>query len=259
MNPKISLFAIALLAPTAIAGHLDLGPLTAEIAAAESAVALLEIDASSASLPQADPARAPTLEELKARRLAHVIIPAPARTVSTPTPSSVPASAPPQHDPTLISVPSNTLGPGEPLWVRSDWQAAQARIAQAEAAIVEREAARSIDDDYDDLVVYGPHAPGWAVRGWYGNGIRPHGALGRGRGLVRPIDGGRTTTTNDDVFDQAQIHFGNVAYPKIGGPIEAQQEAQRRFGATARPPIVRIQNDLDRAQLNMRKAQPKPK
>jgi hypothetical protein len=150
---------------------------------------------------------------------------------------SVPAR--PVRDPTLIEVPSNTLGPGEPLWVRRDRERAAARIDEARADLAEREAA-AYDRDLDrhpGFVIYGPHGP----RTYRG------GRPGPFRVVERPTD---------DVFDAAQIQFGRVATPRIGPAIEGQQDAQRRFGRIAAPPIVDTQNNLDKGQLRTRKANP---
>ena len=68
-----------------------------------------------------------------------------------------------------------------------------------------------------------------------------------------------TVNQTDDRFDQAQIQFGNVAYPKIGAAVEGQLDAQRRFGEVARPPVLQTQKNIDDAQLKARKGAPLPK
>ena len=92
----------------------DIGPLSPDAAIVQTSEALAAV--------MGDTTKAASdLEAVKAERLSHVIIAAPK--------SSVPkAEVKPERDPTLISVPSNTLGAGEPLWIRSDRQAAQARL-----------------------------------------------------------------------------------------------------------------------------------
>ncbi|MFN7021337.1 MAG: hypothetical protein ACK4WH_08440 [Phycisphaerales bacterium] len=204
----------------------------------------------SASKDQPLPTGRPSLDEVKARRLAAVIIPAPAR----PDPAST--AKRPEAKPILV--PSNTLGPGEPLWLRSDRQAAESRIARAVAQLAEQEAARDPDDDCDGLVVYGPHAPRWAVRAWYRDGLRPPRRTGPGL-VQRPDESFNPPQPTDDVFDRAQLRFAETARPRIQAPIEAQQRAQIRFSEIARPPIARIQNDIDQAQLKLRKDTAKPR
>ncbi|MCC6320692.1 MAG: hypothetical protein IT438_04555 [Phycisphaerales bacterium] len=225
----------------------DGAPLTPESALVAAAEAVLETSAPGE--PYKEPR--PTFDQVKAARLSRVVI-----TTAESSGSSVKPGTP-EFKP--ISVPSNTLGPGEPLWLRSDRQAAEARIARAEADIAAQEAARPIDDDCDDFVVYGPHVPRSAVRGWY-RGVRP--PLLRPehrRGLVRVGTDRHGEVATDDLFDRAQLRFGATAYPRIRGPIEAQQNAQREYARTAQPPIVRIQNDIDKAQLKSRKGAPKPR
>lgn len=196
------------------------------------------------------PTGRPSFDEVKARRLAGVVIPAPAH--------GDPASTAKRPESKPIVVPNNTLGPGEPLWLRSDRRAAQSRIARAEAQLAEQEAARDPDDDCGGPVVYGTRVPRWAVRAWYRDGLRPPRRTGPGL-VQRPDESVNPPEQAEDVFDRAQLRFAETARPRIQAPIEAQLRAQLRFSETARPPIARIQNDIDRAQLNLRKDTPKPR
>jgi hypothetical protein len=205
-----------------------------------------------------------------AANAAPVSAPVPATPQSQPSKPAAPA--PPPRDPTLISVPSNTLGPGTPLWVQREHEAAEVRIAQAEAdyasaraALAQIEAQQAADDynNYGDgVVVYGPYRPGiyGAIRnrpmpprhrverpGEVGNRDHhdDHAVIGQ------PVD--------DDPFDAAQREFYDAARPRIGAIIEPQLEAQRRFGNNAYPTkIIGIQNGIDRAVINARRGAPKP-
>lgn len=204
--------------------------------------------ANAAAAADEQPSVAPTLEGLKQQRLRAVIVPS---RVRWSTPAADPTAEERPRDPTLISVPSNTLGPGEPLWIRSDRRAAEARRARAEAELAEsraelaeRDADRLADGD-DGVIVYGPHAPRWVRRAWYRPGVRV--GINADRSAPEP-----------DLFDRAQIQFGNTAYPRIGPGIEGQFEAQRRFGRAASPPIIETQNRIDRAQLKTRTGAPLP-
>lgn len=194
------------------------------------------------------PAASPAGEQPQAGDRPRIII-----VPSTRRPAPPPAPEPPR-DPTLISVPSNTLGPGEPLWVRSDRQAAEARAAEAVAAIVEREARspRYDNERYDPVVIYGPRGA-TVLRGGF---IGPHRyRFYRGTGLE---PGSTTTTVTSDPIDRAQIRFGETARPRIGPAIEANAEAQRRFGETARPRISESQRQRDDAQIRLRKQSTTP-
>jgi hypothetical protein len=263
MNAKIGVLIVAAVGGGSLTGAwtaasvvtIDLGPVSPDAAVERAAAALLGGDKQTEPAPTR--AQTPGLEAVKARRLAHVIIPAPGPAPSLPTlptPRPVQTEAGnPGRDATLIEVPTNTLGPGEPLWVQSDRQAAEARIARADAQIAEREAARpSYYDDYydEDVVVYGPHAPSWGVRAWHQPGLRR-------RPVVTPH--GPITTRTDDLFDRAQLKFGRIAYPKNTATVDGQLEAQKKFGEVASPPIARIQKQIDQAQIISRKGAPKPK
>jgi hypothetical protein len=169
----------------------------------------------------------------------------------------------PPRDPTLISVPSNTLGPGIPLWVLREQDQAAARIAEAEAdeaearaALARIEAQRAADDPYffsdgyGGVVVYGPRRPGLdrAVRN---RPIPP-------RRIATPL-ASTGTPVDDDPFDAAQRTFYETTRPPIGPIVERQLEAQRRFGENAYPSkIIDIQRGMDNAVIRARRGAPKP-
>lgn len=182
----------------------------------------------------------------------------PASTASKPTE--------PARDSKLIEVPSNTLGPGVPLWMRREQEQAYTRMTQADADYAEAladqayvQARRAVDDpyygDYGGVVVYGPHLPG-LQRALINRPVppAPHRADGPGRGP-------RVTSTpvDDDPFDAAQRQFYEISRPQIGPIIERQQDAQRRFGNNAYPSkIVPIQRGIDDAVIRARRGAPKP-
>lgn len=193
---------------------------------------------------------------------------APTNTTPDDKPKSAPAERPapearPAGDPTLIEVPSNTLGPGLPLWVRRDHEAASARIARAEADYAEARAAqaqvearRAADDQYYydpyyGVVVYGPHRPG--LNGALRARPVPHASRHRDEEIAS-----RGVPTDNDPFDAAQRSFYETSRPRIGPIIERQLEAQRRFGENATPPIADIQRGIDNAVINARRGAPLP-
>lgn len=167
-------------------------------------------------------------------------------------PKVVADAAKPERDPTLISVPSNTLGPGEPLWVRREREQAAARIAvasasyaEARAALARAEAQRAAsgDDDgaYGGVVIYGPHRPGL------------HRAV-----LARPrprifAPAPAAAPPADDLHAQAQREFFEASYPRLGPVVEPSLEAQRTFGRLATPPVIQPQRDRDDAVIRARK------
>lgn len=193
-----------------------------------------------------------------------------------PAPSAAPAAAPertstpaaqPARDPTLIEVPSNTLGPGVPLWLLREHAESAARIARANADYAEAVAAeagyqaqRAADDQpyYDPygsrygVVVYGPHLPGLrdALR------ARPVPFSSSVSDFDRRAD--RGVPTDNDPFDAAQRRFYQSSRPRIAPTIERQLEAQRRFGENATPPISGIQSGIDNAVINARRGAPLP-
>lgn len=155
-----------------------------------------------------------------------------------------------QRDPTLISVPSNTLGPGMPYWLQREREDAEARIARATAARAEADAQRARaeadlwagDRNRGGVVIYGPHRPGV----WRRLHTRPLGA---------PIEADQL---GEDPFERAQRRFGETAYPRTGAIIEQQQEAQRRFGENARPPVSELQRQRDQDVIRSRREAPPP-
>jgi len=230
-------------------GGLDFAPQSADAAVVAVGDALWFVGESRPELAASSP-----LESITPRQRAAVLSPA-TRAGNTPESDAAAIApavfTPPTRDPTWIEVPGNTLGTGQPLWMRRDRQAAESRLAQARADIAEREAAQlaTQQDDWNNVVVYGPHAPRWVGRNWY----RP--------GLMAPRVGPFVTTIgeSDDLYDRAQFEFGRVAAPPISPIIESQQQAQRRFGEVARPPITESQNQRDASQIRLRKGAPLPK
>lgn len=164
------------------------------------------------------------------------------------------ATATVERDPTLISVPSNTLGAGEPLWVRREREQAAARIAAANASYAEARAAyarveaqRAASDDEDNsyrgIVIYGPHRPGLH-----------RAVLSRPRPLVlSPTASDTRNLQEDELHGQAQREFFEASYPRNGPAIEGQLDAQRQFGRMATPPVVQPQRDRDDAVIRARK------
>lgn len=176
-------------------------------------------------------------------------------------------AAQPARDPTLIEVPSNTLGPGVPLWLLREHAESAARIARANADYAEAVAAeagyqaqraaddRTYYDPYDPrfgVVVYGPHLPGLH------NALRARPVPFASR--VSDFDHGadRGVETDNDPFDAAQRRFYQSSRPRIGPTIERQLDAQRRFGENATPPISGIQSGIDNAVINARRGAPLP-
>lgn len=162
-------------------------------------------------------------------------------------------AAKPERDPTLISVPSNTLGPGEPLWVRREREQATARIAaanasyaEARASLARTEAQRAASGDdgdaYRGVVIYGPHRPGLH-----------RAVLNRPRPRIFAPAPAAEAPSADDLHAQAQREFFEASYPRIGPVVEPQLEAQRRFGRLAAPPVIQPQRDRDDAVIRARK------
>lgn len=162
-------------------------------------------------------------------------------------------AAKPERDPTLISVPSNTLGPGEPLWVRREREQAAARIAAANASYAEARAslarteaqrAASGDDDegYRGVVIYGPHRAGLH-----------RAVLSRPRPRISAPAPVAESMPADDLHAQAQREFFEASNPRIGPVAEPQLEAQRTFGRLAAPPVIQPQRDRDEAVIRARK------
>ncbi len=193
--------------------------------------------------------------------------------VAAPPDGSAPRAAPPKPDPTLIAVPSNTLGPGVPLWVQREQAEADARIARAEAsyaearaalARVEAQAAADRPDlyfygqgagYYGGVVVYGPHQPGLsraiANRPVPRPVVRPSE---RARPPLKPrVDAGADDGYEDQGASARRVYV-EASRPNIGPAIEAQQEAQRRFGANATPAVIEPQKQRDAAVIRIRKA-----
>lgn len=174
----------------------------------------------------------------------------------------VPASQPTGGDSTsvtrndgLIDVPSNTLGPGESLQQRNERISAENRRIDAEAAIAQRESARSAprDDDRDTLIVFGSGGRGL----WYGGGYGGYGWnnwRGRSNGIVRS----QTTGFEDDIHGQALKNFSDAAGAAIIDTDALHRNAILNFGQVSTPPLIEQQNQRDQSQINIRKAQPAP-
>ncbi|HMN40155.1 MAG TPA: hypothetical protein PKE29_04870 [Phycisphaerales bacterium] len=144
-----------------------------------------------------------------------------------------------------VVIPDNTLGPGEPLWSISDRESAARKLAQAEADLASNTAARSARD------TSGYAYPGFTGYGWLG-GLNTWGGYTHGRfGLRGPVT--TTITRSDSLGSTAQRAFAEAAYPRLDGSQDAHDRAVSRFGRDATPPIVRTQNDVDRARSNANK------
>ena len=188
-----------------------------------------------------------------------------AKPAAKPEPAAAvaPAATAPPRDPTLIDVPTNTLGPGTPLWVRRDQEQAQSRLAKAEADYAEAradlarvEAQRAADDRYfsasDGVVIYGPHQPGLS-RALFN---RPFVPTHIARPISQTTDRATGGINDQDPFAAAQFRFFNAANPPIAPIINAQLDSQRRVSMT--PPIIEPQKQRDNTVLNARKPAPKP-
>lgn len=181
-----------------------------------------------------------------------------------------PVAKTPKADPSLITVPSNTLGPGVPLWVVREQAESDARIARAEASYAEARAALARSEaqaaadrpdlyfgggyggygGYGGVVVYGPHRAGLARA--IANRPIPRPIVDHPKPPMRP-----RAEADDGFEDQhavAQRIYADAARPRIEASVQAQQMAQRKFGENAKAPIAPIQRQRDEAQLKIRKA-----
>lgn len=161
---------------------------------------------------------------------------APRHDANTTTPPTVPA---PRADGAIV-IPDNTMGPGEPVWSIREREAAERTRAAAEADIARTEAQRA------------PHSsdgfgyPIYSGFGW----LYRHGRFG----LRGPVT--TTITRFDDLGSTAQRAFAEAAYPRLNGSQDARDRAVSQFGRDATPPIVRIQNDVDRAHMDANREHP---
>ena len=162
------------------------------------------------------------------------------------TPDGSPASAgepAPIRSDGAITVPSNTLGPGEPLWRTRDREDAQRKQGAAEADLARARAERAENIAQRDQ----PYT-------FFGNSFLNSGRRSRHEGLRGPVT--TTITYDDSLGSTAQRAYFDAAYPRLNGTTDARDEAVRRFGRDATPPIVRIQNDVDRAHTNANREHP---
>ncbi len=175
--------------------------------------------------------------------------------ISMPAWDGAPAqgeSGSPARSDGTIAVPDNTLGPGEALWQRREREDADRKFAAAEADLARAAAQRAenianADRGYSFLGGGYYTGGGYFSGGWRSGYPELHGLRGP---LV-------TTITHDDSLGStAQRAYAEAAYPRLNGTTEARDEAVRRFGRDATPPIARIQDDVDRAHLNAHKEQP---
>jgi len=147
-----------------------------------------------------------------------------------------------------ITVPNNTLGPGEALWRAREREDAQRKLAAADVdlARARAERAENIAQRDQGYTFFGNSFlnGGWGGGGW---GRRHDGLRG-------PLT--TTITYDDSLGSTAQRAFSEAAYPRLNGSTDARDAAVRQFGRDATPPIVRIQNDVDRAHTNANREHP---
>ena len=118
-------------------------------------------------------------------------------------------------DPTLIPIPDNTLGPGEPLWAQSDRLSAERRINESDAVIAEREAAATVFDvSRGQVYVTGGYWGG----AYYGPS---HAYIGRAPFGAPPL----STTYHSDLTP-GQQGFYQASYPRIAPLINSMQQTQ---------------------------------
>ncbi len=131
-----------------------------------------------------------------------------------------------------ITVPANTLGPGEPYWRTQERAEAERRLADARIEHAQADAQRATRQAGRD-------------RGYvfFGNSYLNGGWHSRGYGLRGPVT--TTTTYSDQLGSTAQRAFSDAAYPRLNGTTEARDAIVRQFGRDATPPIAPTQNAVD--------------
>ncbi len=153
-------------------------------------------------------------------------------------------SAPARSD-GAITVPNNTLGPGEALWRAREREDAQRKLAAADVDLARARAERAENIAQRDQ--------GYT---FFGNSFLNSGWRSRRDGLRGPLT--TTISYDDSLGSTAQRAFSEAAYPRLNGSTDARDAAVRQFGRDATPPIVRIQNDVDRAHGNAHREHPVP-
>jgi hypothetical protein len=142
-----------------------------------------------------------------------------------------------------IEVPANTIGPGEAAWRTHEREDAERTLMRARAdlerARAEREENRAVADRRRGVFGGAVFSPVWS---WRRDGLRG------------PVTS--RITQFDDLGSTAQRAYFDAAYPRLNGTTEARDRAVSQFGRNATPPIVRIQNDVDRAHTNASKEHP---
>jgi hypothetical protein len=199
-------------AACALAGTAGASPLTAMNGAVLSLVSSAETLRALARAPS----HGPTLIIVPSRQ-------APSRPVvfgpaegRSPAPA-IAASIPPRVS-GAIEVPSNTLGPGEPLWMRRERESAEARLAVARADDAERHARAPLEERR-----FGAWTSGGGIGGVFPGGRVFHGGV---HPDMPPIG---TTFRFNDRTGAAQRGFANAATPPIGGIVGGQLDAQRKI------------------------------
>ena len=143
-----------------------------------------------------------------------------------------------------ITVPNNTLGPGEPLWRTREREDAQRKLAAAQVDLERARAERAKNIAQRDQ--------GYV---FFGNSYLNSGRRSHHDGLRGPVT--TTITSDDSLGSTAQRAYFDAAYPRLNGTTDARDAAVRQFGRYATPPIVRIQNDVDRAHTNANREHPR--
>ena len=130
----------------------------------------------------------------------------------------------------LITVPDNTLGPGEALWQRNDRIDSELKLARAEAFLAERVSTLPLSEN----------AWGWGGIGsvWGSGGWGEWGGWGGGGwGNVGVISAPRSWST------QSWSSSSTCAVPRVGQVDRSSVGiAQRQFSEAARPKIAHIEN-----------------
>lgn len=154
------------------------------------------------------------------------------------------AAAPAASADGAITVPANTLGPGEPYWRMQERADAERRLADARIEHAEADAERATRQAGRD-------------RGYifFGNSYLTGGWHGRGYGLRGPVT--TTTTYSDQLGATAQRAFSEAAYPRLNGTTEARDAIVRQFGRDAAPPIVQTQSAVDAIHRRANSESPK--
>ena len=145
----------------------------------------------------------------------------------------------------LITVPDNTLGPGEALWQRNDRIDSELKLARAEAFLAERVSTLPLSENawgWGGIgSVWGSGGwQEWGSSGWGGGGWGNVGVISAPRGWAAQSWSSSNSCATSGVgqVDRssvgiAQRQFSEAARPKIAHIENARAEAVRQFGRVA--------------------------